>query len=294
MAPRSPKKRKTTVKKRHHREDTPYLGVDALALVMDFLAPRDLYRLAFTCKGLMSRVSTAQVVRSALFHGGRPRATIEDLVPLMENEQIHPASPLRLLRLVNAKRCECCNITAVAEASIGRYGVAFCRRRCLDPCEAVFGELPLYPVGDESNHDNEACDLPYWTRLQCLHRIDPGSFIGWDEAGGFQRNDGTQCGPIFAVHEVTEALWGPARWRRDRWNQREQELAMKTREERAKELLEDRLPPPSPSYQDFVKTYRQFHKKAEERVAQREEARKRQRDEREKRRRKCFRRELEI
>jgi len=174
MAPRSPKRRKNQRDHHHPAEDDdddePLVCLDALAFVMDFLAPRDLYRLAFTCKGLTNPVSIPQVVKSALFQGGRPQKTIQDLVPsLLKNEQIHPVSPLRLLRLVNARRCECCNVTGVREDSISRYRVAFCHRRCLEPCEDTFGELPLYPVDDVSNHDNDVCvDFPYWTRVQCV------------------------------------------------------------------------------------------------------------------------------
>jgi len=82
MAPRSPKQRRQKRKQQreHPQQDDPeeeepaFVGLDALALVMDFLAPRDLYRLAFTCQRLMHRVSIPQVVKSALFHEGRPPA----------------------------------------------------------------------------------------------------------------------------------------------------------------------------------------------------------------------------
>jgi hypothetical protein len=84
------------------------LPLDALALVMEFLSPRQLYNLAFSCKILMNAVNTKLIVKAALIHGGHAKHTVDELHELMTNNAIHIPSPLRLLRLTNGKRCEFC------------------------------------------------------------------------------------------------------------------------------------------------------------------------------------------
>lgn len=82
------------------------LHTDAFQVVMEYLAPRELFRLAFCSKELMNSVTTKMVVRSALLHGGHAKSTIQKIAPLMKTHSIFVPTPLRLLRLVNGKRCE--------------------------------------------------------------------------------------------------------------------------------------------------------------------------------------------
>ena len=200
----SPKK-KSPKKKQERKSDVP-LPLDALALVADFLAPRDLYRLmTSTCQGLRDRLTISQVVKSALCHGGWPQTTVERLYPLMDAQQIHPVSALRLLRLVNVRRCECCNITRVQTVH-EHYGVAFCRRRCLSPSEIEFYGRPTL-------------ERLSWRRLVCAYRVEErngGTCIrGWSRREPFLQN-GTPCGPFFTVNEVTTAYnWGGDRETRE-------------------------------------------------------------------------------
>jgi hypothetical protein len=107
-----------------------YINEDALGFVMEFLGPRELYRMAFTCKSLRSKVTTRLVVRSAIMQGGHAATTVRELYNLMNNKSIHAPSPLRLLRLVNGKRCEWCNINKLSYVR-PRFGVFLCR-----PCLA--------------------------------------------------------------------------------------------------------------------------------------------------------------
>mmetsp|Transcript_17989 Transcript_17989/g.39328 ORF Transcript_17989/g.39328 Transcript_17989/m.39328 type:complete len:568 (-) Transcript_17989:678-2381(-) len=86
----------------------PSLNEDALSCVLEFLPPRELFNTAFTCKGLRDEITTKVVVRSALIHGGHAKQTCEELHNLMSNKAMHVPSPLRLLRLINGKRCEFC------------------------------------------------------------------------------------------------------------------------------------------------------------------------------------------
>lgn len=101
------------------------LNEDALSLVMEFLALKELFKMAFVCKGLMTKVSVRVVVRSAIMHGGNTRITMNDLYQLLKHHAIHMPSPLRLLRLVNGKKCEECLDAKVNHTRDG-YGVFLC------------------------------------------------------------------------------------------------------------------------------------------------------------------------
>lgn len=99
-------------------EQHPELNFDALSLVMEFLGPRDLFHMAFTCKTLRNKITVPLVVRSAMIHGRHAKKTIEELSRLMKVHAMHPPSALRLLRLVNGRlvrvllstrRSRCCN-----------------------------------------------------------------------------------------------------------------------------------------------------------------------------------------
>jgi len=89
------------------------LPLEALSFVMEFLSPRQLFNVAFTCKTLRDFISTKLVIRSALIHGGHAHQTMVELHKLMQNKALHIPSPLRLLRLVNGKRCKRCNQSKV-------------------------------------------------------------------------------------------------------------------------------------------------------------------------------------
>ena len=109
----------------NHDHQTVSVCEDALFHAMAYLHPRDLYNMAFTCTSLRDQISTPLVVRSAMIHGGHTGSTINHLLPLMEKGKIHIPSPLRLLRLVNGKKCEFCNCRKVNHVRPG-YGVFAC------------------------------------------------------------------------------------------------------------------------------------------------------------------------
>ena len=89
--------------------------------------------MAFTCKTLRDAVTTPMVVKSAMIQGGGgARDCMRTINDLMVRQEIHVPSPLRLLRLVNCKRCEFCNVTKlVPSAMVWRLGVFACRA-CLE------------------------------------------------------------------------------------------------------------------------------------------------------------------
>lgn len=49
------------------------LNEDALGVVMEFLAPKELFLMARTCKATRAAVTTRMVVRSAIMHGAGPK-----------------------------------------------------------------------------------------------------------------------------------------------------------------------------------------------------------------------------
>lgn len=117
------------------RAKTPVdLNEDALSLVMEFLAPKELYKMANTCKALRAAVSTRIVVRSAIMHGGNAKRTLSELYDLLKKDSIHMPSPLRLLRLVNGKQCEVCVTRKVNHANQG-YGIFLCASCLIDGSE---------------------------------------------------------------------------------------------------------------------------------------------------------------
>jgi hypothetical protein len=104
-------------------KDTPRLHDDSLFLIMEFLSPRELFCMAFTCKALRRKITVPLVVLSAMIHGGHALQSIKELSKWMNNYSIHPPSPLRLLRLVNGKRCEfCCQTPSPDDAGLLQRG----------------------------------------------------------------------------------------------------------------------------------------------------------------------------
>jgi hypothetical protein len=84
-----------------------------LEIIMSFLATRELFNLVFLSPFLMQRLTTEMVVRAALFKGGRAKKSFEELYRLIVRRAIHPPSPLRLLRIACATKCEVCLNTVV-------------------------------------------------------------------------------------------------------------------------------------------------------------------------------------
>ena len=101
------------------------LNEDALSLVLELLPPRDLYAAALTCKSLRAKITVAIIVKSVLIQNGRGKQTLDELKKLLSDKSIHPPSALRLLRLVNGKRCEFCNRSNVKHIRPG-MGIFSC------------------------------------------------------------------------------------------------------------------------------------------------------------------------
>lgn len=71
-----------------------------------FDSTKDVHSLSRCSKYLRESLTPEIVVRSAVFGGGKMRDAVGSVVQAIKNKSIHVPSTLRLLRLVNAKRCE--------------------------------------------------------------------------------------------------------------------------------------------------------------------------------------------
>ena len=103
----------------------PTLSMDLCGLVMSYLNTPELFHMAFSCKGMMKKVTMQMVVSSGSNHDQHLR-TLFAIHNLMSRMCIHPLSPLRLLRLLNARRCENCNRVPTRNIH-PTYGVVLCR-----------------------------------------------------------------------------------------------------------------------------------------------------------------------
>jgi len=98
--------------------------------VFSFLTLRELLLVSSTAKSLRAHLRHEHVVRSALLHGSSAKTSMEKLVRLIRERQIWTPSPLRMLRLVNGKRCERCNYPNILSVS-SDFGLFLCRCNCL-------------------------------------------------------------------------------------------------------------------------------------------------------------------
>jgi hypothetical protein len=72
------------------RDASSDINEDTLGLVMEFLGLRELFRMAFTCKSLRSKVTTRLVIRSEVMHGGFAATTVNALFGHRRSEQSMP------------------------------------------------------------------------------------------------------------------------------------------------------------------------------------------------------------
>lgn len=233
-----------------------HVPIDALGIVMQFLAPRELYRIAFTCKDMLKFITVKLVVRSALLHGGTPRKTVEALYPLMLNRSIHPVSALRMLQLCNCRRCEYCKRSPMRSIQ-PNYGVALCFKACLVGEEFTVRKRPYeYPVPLMAGHP----------------RMTTGEEKrGWVYAWNRQLvQNGQVCGPLVTLHQVNAAMRSFTR-------------AAEGIQMALQQLLQDA--PPEEAYQEFVHTYQEFETAA---VAAEEERQERLRQKAEEKKQKAL------
>lgn len=133
-----------------------HAGNQALAFtfVTEFMDPKDLFRFALTSKSTARCISLRSVVKTAMLNGNEnQRRSIEILYTLTSVGSIHLPSVMRTLRLLNARRCEFCNVNAVKHVRES-YGVAACWS-CTKECTSVISTR--YP--NERRHCIETDDV---------------------------------------------------------------------------------------------------------------------------------------
>ena len=244
----------------------PSISEDALLQVMAFVGPRELYRMAFTCKTLRDAVTTPLVVKSAMIQGGGgARDCMKAINDLMARQAIHIPSPLRLLRLVNGKRCEFCNGTQlVHNGSAWRLGVFGCRA-CLED-RMVAASDPLGDkawVSDWSEDAYYVVALPH-PRVMCW-RDRVKEFKNkkrahlWKE-GAAAAGLGEAIGPLISFEELKLFLATA------------KECADKVTSENFDLYIDKELKvPPAEAYKEFVELYAEIKDRSENVVAEREE-----------------------
>jgi len=100
---------------------------------MEYLAPREMFRLALCSKELMNSVTTKMVVRSALLQEGQAKTIIQTIAPLIKNRSICVPTPLLLLRLLNGKQCERFGKKFRHVRGFANFICSVCNTRCFRP-----------------------------------------------------------------------------------------------------------------------------------------------------------------
>jgi hypothetical protein len=181
-----------------------------------------------------------------MIHAGHAGHTIEELYELIKCRSIHIPSPLRLLRLINGKRCEICNKKQVHYVRPG-YGVFACW-----PCTTKGGLTKA------------------WNKTWVRYTKDPAPFdavfrhprVSMSEYGSKNymwaepRTDATNesIGPLVCLNDVDQIV---------------------RHEQGIEDYLENVLHVPSVSdYDEYVNTYRDTKARAEREKLEREERKK--------------------
>lgn len=244
----------------------PSISEDALLQVMTFVGPRELYRMAFTCKTLRNAVTTPMVVKSAMIQGGGgARDCMKAINDLMARSAIHGPSPLRLLRLVNCKRCEFCNAKQLVQSeSVWRLGVFGCRA-CLEDRTVAASD----PLGDKAWVSDWSKDAYYdvalrHRRVMCWRGRVKGSkhkkrAYVWKEritTAGL----GEAIGPLISFEDLTPFLATA------------KECAEKVTSEDFGVYIDKELKvPPAEAYKEFLEEYSEHKARSDSVVAEREE-----------------------
>lgn len=176
-----------------------------LSLVLSMIGnARDLFRLAFCSKRLVSVVEHEHVVRAAILSGDKKvRAAVRDVVSLAHERKIFAPSPIRLLRFVNGKTCEGrskhgmprgCRCRNQGEA---KFGVFFCR-----DCFMLQHCMGLRPAMTTVRENHEF--------LSCSPRVlsikSYGRHMVW--ARPFVDDSGEACGPIISLRDYEKVTSG--------------------------------------------------------------------------------------
>lgn len=155
---------------------------DILPIVLSFLDVRSVYNMSRTYKGVTQSLRSDNLVRSAAYdHDDKARRNLEQIIHRIQHGQIWTPSPQRLLRLLNARRCESC-----CEKSRGRLSVVFGVVLCWK-CRCV-------------KHGVRLEDFPDGVPGQLI--VDRGFFYSSLWKDSYHDSSGELCGPIISFVDM--------------------------------------------------------------------------------------------
>lgn len=99
-----------TIDTSHHIvKDLCNLPYEIMQRILGWLpSVKDIQNVVIASKEMEKYLSVDLLVKTAMMQGGLPKMSIERLVHPMRSASIYPPSPLRLMRMLNGKRCEVC------------------------------------------------------------------------------------------------------------------------------------------------------------------------------------------
>jgi len=163
-----------------------------------------IYHLSCMSKACRNALTPEVIIRAAVFGGGRIKRTMEQVMNLVERQAIHVPSSFRLLRLLNATRCErmehCLGYDLVKEkSSMVRdsnrpFGMCICRL-CL---KGISATLLGYQAFDSPDHDRVA--RYDHTRMMTIEQVE--------------HKTGDRVGSVvmgWKIVQVQKTYWGAAR-----------------------------------------------------------------------------------
>lgn len=215
---------------------------DVASEIFSCLDIKSLYNITMSCKEGRNLLRHERVVRSALFQGGHAKTSMERLVPLIKRRCIWTPSPIRMLRLVNGKRCERCNQERVNLVS-DSYGTFFCFHGCTKD-EATKG------VAMNKKWSPFVVDQPRIAKAAYESR----AYI-WKRP--YTDTAGEQCGPLLSMAEMEGVIM------------RGQGTVVSVLEEK------DAADPYASAVPDILKVYEDAKEAAERRAIEKEEKKRR-------------------
>jgi hypothetical protein len=103
--------------------------MDTIVIVFEFCNPRDLLSIASTSQELSKRVTYTHVLRSSFMRGGPfCKASLEGIFNRCRKGAIFIPSPIRLLHLVNTRRCESHGCLTKVKSVNSFLGLSFCSK----------------------------------------------------------------------------------------------------------------------------------------------------------------------
>ena len=171
--------------RQENNEEIDIFSVDIVATtIFSFLDMRCLLRVANTNNFLRSIVTYEHVIRGSMMHGGHAKQSMERLARLMEKRCIWIPSPLRLLRLVNGKRCENCT-QGRANLVNADFGVFFCWNRCIT--RTFSKKVNINPKWSPYVRHPRVAKAEYYSNAYV-----------WNQ-GGYKDKTGAMVGPLIGI-----------------------------------------------------------------------------------------------